>query len=55
MELGILEKMKIIFDLLFSSFMFLEILLFFRLLFILLVVNIKVKNIASSKEEKSKK
>lgn len=44
MELGILEKMKIIFDLLFSSFMFLEILLFFLLLFILLVVNIKVKN-----------
>lgn len=44
MDLGILDKMKIIFDLLFSSFMFLEILLFFLLLFLLLVVNTKVKN-----------
>lgn len=44
MELGFLEKMKIIFKLLFSSFMSIEILIFFLLLFLLLIFNIKIKN-----------
>lgn len=44
MELGYLEKMKIIFKLLFSSFMSIEILIFFLLLFLLLIFNIKIKN-----------
>ena len=44
MELGLLEKMKIIFELLFSSFMSIEILIFFLLLFLLLIFNIKIKN-----------
>ena len=44
MELGIVQKMKIIFDLLFSSFMSIELILLFFLLFLLLLVNIKVKN-----------
>ena len=44
MELGLLDKMKILFQLLFSSFMSIEIVIFFLLLFLLLVVNIKVKN-----------
>lgn len=44
MELGVLDKMKIIFQLLFSSFMSIEIVIFFLLLFILLVLNIKIKN-----------
>lgn len=44
MELGLFEKMKIIFQLLFSSFMSIEIVIFFLLLFILFVFNIKVKN-----------
>lgn len=44
MDLGLFDKMKIIFDLLFSSFMSIEIFLFFLLLFVLVIVNIKVKN-----------
>ena len=44
MELGFLEKMKIIFKLLFSSFMSIEFLIFFLLLFLLLIFNIKIKN-----------
>lgn len=44
MELGLFEKMKIIFQLLFSSFMSIEVVIFFLLLFILLVLNIKIKN-----------
>lgn len=44
MELGLLEKMKIIFELLFSSFMSIEIIIFFLLLFLLLIFNIKIKN-----------
>ena len=44
MELGLVDKMKIIFQTLFSSFMTIEILLFFLLLFVLLVCNIKIKN-----------
>lgn len=44
MELGLFEKMKIIFNLLFSSFMSIEIFLFFFLLFVLVIVNIKIKN-----------
>lgn len=44
MEFGLLEKMKIIFELLFSSFMSIEILIFFLLLFLLLIFNIKIKN-----------
>lgn len=44
MELGFLEKMKIIFKLLFSSFMSIEILIFFLLLFLLLIFNLKIKN-----------
>ena len=44
MELGFLEKMRIIFKLLFSSFMSIEILIFFLLLFLLLIFNIKIKN-----------
>ena len=44
MELGLVDRMKIIFQTLFSSFMTIEILLFFLLLFVLLVCNIKIKN-----------
>lgn len=44
MELSLFEKMKMIFELLFSSFMFLELFLLFLLLFLLGVVNIKAKN-----------
>ena len=44
MEISLFEKMKIIFDLLFSSFMFIEIFLFFLLLLALVLVNLKVKN-----------
>ena len=44
MELGLIDKMKIIFQSLFSSFMFIEIFLFFFLLFLLVVFNIKIKN-----------
>lgn len=44
MDLGLFDKMKIVFDLLFSSFMSIEIFLFFLLLLVLVVVNIKVKN-----------
>lgn len=44
MDLGLFDKMKIIFQLLFSSFMSIEIVLFFLLLFLLLVVNVKIKN-----------
>lgn len=44
MELSLFEKMKIIFELLFSSFMFIELFFLFLLLFFLVVVNMKVKN-----------
>lgn len=44
MDLGLFDKMKIIFQLLFSSFMSIEIVLFFLLLFLLLVFNVKIKN-----------
>ena len=44
MELSLFEKMKMIFELLFSSFMFLELFLLFLLLFLLGVVNIKANN-----------
>ena len=44
MELSLFEKMKIIFELLFSSFMFIELFFLFLLLFLLVVVNMKVKN-----------
>ena len=44
MELSLFEKMKIIFELLFSSFMFIELFFLFLLLFLLVVVNTKVKN-----------
>lgn len=44
MELGLIDKMKIIFQSLFSSFMFIEIFLFFFLLFLLVVFNLKIKN-----------
>lgn len=44
MDIGLLEKMKIIFESLFSSFMFIEIFLFFLLLFIISIINIKIKN-----------
>ena len=44
MDLGLFDKMKIIFQLLFSSFMSIEIVLFFLLLFLLLVFNFKIKN-----------
>lgn len=44
MDLGLFDKMKIIFQLLFSSFMSIEIVLFFVLLFLLLVFNVKIKN-----------
>ncbi len=44
MKLGLFGKMKIIFEMLFSSFMSIEIFLFFFLLLLLLVCNIKVKN-----------
>ena len=44
MELNLFEKMKMIFELLFSSFMFLELFLLFLLLFLLGVVNIKANN-----------
>ena len=44
MDISLLEKMKIIFESLFSSFMFIEIFLFFLLLFIIVVVNIKINN-----------
>lgn len=48
MELSVVSKMKIIFNLLFSSFMFLEIFLFFLLLSILVIVNTKAKNLIVS-------
>lgn len=44
MEIGLLEKMKIVFEVLFSSFMSIEIFLFFLLLFLLVLFNIKIKN-----------
>lgn len=44
MELSLFEKMKMIFELLFSSFMFLELFILFLLLFLLGVVNIKANN-----------
>ena len=44
MDLGLFDKMKIIFQLLFSSFISIEIVLFFLLLFLLLVFNVKIKN-----------
>lgn len=44
MELSLFEKMKMIFELLFSSFMFLELFLLFLLLFLLGVINIKANN-----------
>lgn len=44
MDLGLFDKMKIIFQLLFSSFMSIEIVLFFLLLFLLLVFNVRIKN-----------
>lgn len=44
MELDLFIKMKIIFKLLFSSFMSIELVLFFFLLLLLLLVNIKIKN-----------
>ena len=44
MDLGLFDKMRIIFQLLFSSFMSIEIVLFFLLLFLLLVFNVKIKN-----------
>ena len=44
MDLGLFDKMKIIFQLLFSCFMSIEIVLFFLLLFLLLVFNVKIKN-----------
>ena len=44
MELSLFEKMKVIIELLFSSFMFLELLLLFLLLFLLVIINIKAKN-----------
>ena len=44
MDLGLFDKMKIIFQLLFSSFMSIEIVLFFLLLFLVLVFNVKIKN-----------
>ncbi len=44
MELGLFSKMKIIVQLLFSSFMSIEIVLFFLLLFLVLVFNVKIKN-----------
>lgn len=44
MDLGLFDTMKIIFQLLFSSFMSIEIVLFFLLLFLLLVFNVKIKN-----------
>lgn len=44
MELSLFEKMKMIFELLFSSFMFLELFLLFLLLFLLGVVNNKANN-----------
>ena len=44
MEVSLLEKMKIIFESLFSSFMFIEIFLFFLLLFVIVVVNLRKKS-----------
>lgn len=44
MELDLFVKMKIILKLLFSSFMSIEIVLFFLLLLLLLLVNLKIKN-----------
>ena len=44
MDLGLFDKMKIIVQLLFSSFMSIEIVLFFLLLFLVLVFNVKIKN-----------
>ena len=43
MELSLFDKMKIIVELLFSSFMFIELFLLFLLLFLLVVVNTKAK------------
>lgn len=44
MELALFSKMKIIMQMLFSSFMSIELVLFFFLLFLVLVFNIKVQN-----------
>lgn len=44
MELGLFSKMKIIVKMLFSSFMSIELVLFFLLFLLLLVFNIKIKN-----------
>ena len=44
MEINLFEKMKMIIELLFSSFMFLELFLLFLLLFLLGVVNNKANN-----------
>ena len=41
MEIGLVDKMKIIFDVLFSSFMSIELILLFLLLVILVCVNMK--------------
>ena len=44
MELGLFSKMKIILQMLFSSFMSIELVLFFFLFLLLLIFNIKIKN-----------
>ena len=44
MELGLFSKMKIILQMLFSSFMSIELVLFFLLFLLLLIFNIKIKN-----------
>ena len=43
MELSLFDKMKIIVELLFSSFMFIELFLLFLLLFLLVIINMKAK------------
>ena len=44
MKLGIVKKMKIIFETLFSSFLSIELILLFLLLLVLLIINLKRKN-----------
>lgn len=44
MKLGIVQKMKIIFETLFSSFLSIELILLFLLLLVLLIINLKRKN-----------